>query len=116
MLSDGLFLSQQRKEQRMVEIDRIRMKAALAKWVKKHNITIVSFSEKMEYTYTHAWGVLRGKLEFTTETFGRFVLAYGLNAGRELMVLAGYPDEIIDPQNLDAQKVPVVYLDAQESA
>lgn len=99
----------------MAEIDKGRLKQALRGWVKKHKVSITDFSEKMDYTYAHAWGILRGKLEFTTETFGRFILAYGLAAGQELMSMAGVPDEIKGP-DADAERIPVVYVEAQEPA
>jgi hypothetical protein len=92
----------------MADFDKSKLKTALNEWVKKHNLTIVMFSEKMGYTYTHAWSLLRGRVDFTTEVFGRFVFAYGIDAGQELMKLAGLPDGIQGPEGAD--RIPVTYV------
>ena len=65
------------------------LKDGLIVWVEKHNIRITDFAFEMEYTYKHAWSILRGGSPFTSEAFGRFVLAYGTDAACELLALAG---------------------------
>ena len=88
------------------------LKAGLRAWTERHEISINDFRKAMNYTYAYSWDLLRGKAKFTTSTYGRFVAAYGLAAGQELMQLAGYPTELPRPE--EAQPVPVVYIEGKK--
>lgn len=63
---------------------------ALRTWIYKNGITVRDFSEVMGYTYSHAWGLSarKGARKFTTASWGRFIVAYGLAAFREVCSLA----------------------------
>jgi hypothetical protein len=92
----------------MSEFSGDKLKAGLQAWAEKNQISINQFRKYMDYTYAYSWDLLRGKAIFSAEAFGRFVLAYGMQAGQELMVLAGYPDAL--PRLEECQEVPVVYV------
>jgi hypothetical protein len=92
----------------MSEFDGEKLKAGLQAWAAEREISINAFRQKMDYTYAYSWDLLRGKSIFSAEAFGRFILAYGIEAGQELMQLAGYPDALPRPEG--AQAVPVVYV------
>lgn len=96
----------------MSEFDGEKLKAGLRAWVEEHEVTINAFRQKMNYTYAYSWDLLRGKAIFSAEAFGRFILAYGMEAGQELMQLAGYPDAL--PMPAGTQSVPVVYVGVEE--
>lgn len=91
----------------MSEFDGEKLKIGLQTWAEANEISINDFRQKMDYTYAYSWDILRGKAIFSAEAFGRFVLAYGMEAGQELMRLAGYPNAL--PRPAEAQAVPVVY-------
>ena len=74
-----------------MEYDGMKLKAGLQAWTERHEISINNFRKQMEYTYAYSWDLLRGKAGVSRETFGRFCLAFGLEASQELMQLAGYP-------------------------
>lgn len=92
----------------MAEVQTKDLTPALRAWVKKNKISINDFAAEMGYSYAYAWTVLRGKGKFTAESFGRFVFAYGLQSGQEIMALAGYPSHLGKPA--DAKAVPIVYV------
>ena len=96
----------------MSEFDGERLKAGLQAWAEANKITINAFRQKMDYTYAYSWDILRGKAIFSAEAFGRFVLAYGMEAGQEMMRLAGYPNAL--PRPAGAQVVPLVYVGVEE--
>ena len=96
----------------MSEFDGEKLKAGLQAWTEEHEISINAFRKAMNYTYAHAWDLLRGRVIFSGDGFGRFVLAYGMQAGQELMELAGYPNAL--PRPAGAQAVPLVYVGAEE--
>jgi len=95
-----------------MEYDEMKLKAGLQAWTERHEISINDFRKAMNYTYAHGWGLLRGKVAVSRETFGRFCLAFGLEASQELMQLAGYPTELPRPE--EAQPVPVVYIEGKK--
>jgi len=70
-------------------IEKMSLKDALPAWCDEHGISITEFSEKMGYTYAHAWGLLRGKVPVSIAVVGQFVLAFGLDAARQLLEAAG---------------------------
>jgi hypothetical protein len=96
----------------MSEFEGEKLKEGLQKWAKTEDISINNFHKKMGYTYAYSWDLLRGKAVFSAEAFGRFILAYGIEAGQELMALAGYPNAL--PRPAGAQAVPVVYVGVEE--
>ena len=98
----------------MAEFDGKKLKAGLQAWAGANEISINDFRRKMDYAYAYSWDLLRGKAVFSVEAFGRFVLAYGMEAGQELMQLAGYPDAL--PRLARAQVVPVVYVAGEAPA
>jgi len=95
-----------------MEYDGMKMKTGLQAWAEKYGVSINDFCKQMEYTYAHGWGLLHGKVAVSRETFGRFCLAFGLEASQELMQLAGYPTELPRPE--EAQPVPVVYIEGKK--
>lgn len=68
---------------------KLDLKGALEKWAEKKQIRPTDFAKDMGYTASYGWNLLRGDAEFTVEALGRFVLAYGADATRELLVSAG---------------------------
>ena len=96
----------------MTEFDGMKLKAGLQAWAAETEISITDFRKQMDYTYSYSWDLLRGKAIFSAEAFGRFILAYGIEAGQDLMQLAGYPDALPKPEG--AQTVPVVYISGEE--
>ena len=71
-----------------------KLKSGLVLWASAHEVKPVDFADKMGYAYATAWDLLRGKRPYTPEAFGRFALAYGTEAAKELMELAELPDGI----------------------
>lgn len=59
-------------------------KQALQDWAAKTRVTPTEFARKMGYTYNHAYQLLRGNVEVTLETLGRFVVAYGAKAAQPI--------------------------------
>jgi hypothetical protein len=96
----------------MAEFDNEKLKTGLRLWAKKNKIVIAGFQRTMGYTYAYSWDLLRGRGIFSVKVFGRFILAYGILAGQELMRLAGYPDALPMPEG--AQAVPLVYVAGEE--
>jgi hypothetical protein len=72
------------------------LKSGLVLWAGKHDVTPKAFAMRMDYQYTTAWSILRGKNPFTVDAFGRFCLAYGLLAGTEVVELAKLVEEKYD--------------------
>lgn len=70
-------------------LEKTDLKSALPTWCEKNDISITKFAEKMGYTYAHAWSILRGKVPVSVTVVGQFVLAFGLEAARELLDSAG---------------------------
>ena len=95
-----------------MEYDGMKMKTGLQAWAEKYGVSINDFRKAMNYTYAYSWDLLRGKVAVSRETFGRFCLAFGLEASQELMQLAGYPTELPRPEK--AQPVPVVYIEGKK--
>jgi len=96
----------------MSKFDGEKLKAGLQAWTEEHEISINAFRQAMGYTYAYSWDLLHGEAIFSVGAFGRFVLAYGMEAGQELMQLAGYPNAL--PRPAGAQAVPVVYVGVEE--
>ena len=78
-----------------------KLKSGLVLWAEEHEVKPADFAEKMNYVYAYAWGVLRGKREFTKESFGRFSVAYGMTAAIELLKLADLPEPVESVGRLD---------------
>lgn len=93
-------------------IERTSLKDTLPAWCDEHGISITEFAEKMGYTYAHAWGVLRGKVPASVTIVGQFVLAFGLEAARELLDMAGvaYGYRVVESE-LKAEPVMVAEVD-----
>ncbi|MBT7071402.1 MAG: hypothetical protein HN855_10450 [Anaerolineae bacterium] len=65
----------------------IDLKKGLALWVEAHT-DISTFSKVMNYTYQHAWSLVRSKTPITDGVVGRFVLGYGIDALSEWFSVA----------------------------
>lgn len=63
-----------------MRIDWERMSLAFLDWAEKFDVSPTEFSDRCEYSYQHAWMLLSGKTLVKTDTFGRIVLAYGVEA------------------------------------
>ena len=63
------------------------LKEALKAWVEKHT-SIPDFSKAMGYSYQHSWSLVSSKAPVTDSVIGRFALAYGAEAFKELLSLA----------------------------
>lgn len=92
----------------------LNLKAGLAQWAQKNNIRPSAFARAMGYNPAYGWAILRGNAPFTIESVGRFVMAYGLEATREMLTLAGLPETAVStlPHPEGAQAVPVLTLGA----
>lgn len=97
----------------MTEAEEIqeKLKSGLVLWAAAHDVRPVDFALKMKYAYSHAWSLLCGKLAFTPEALGRFVLGYGLENTAQLLKMAALPygvtvEALAGPE--DAAIVPVV--------
>lgn len=73
------------------------LKDGLVAWAKNNEIKAATFASKMEYSYSHAWSLLRGKRDFTPEALGRFVLSYGTGQAQELLDLASVHNDVNIP-------------------
>lgn len=60
-------------------------KAALVEWAEKNEVTPANFALDMDYTYNHAYQLLRGDAEVTPEMLGRFIITYGTEAAQPLV-------------------------------
>ena len=65
-------------------VDPITPKQVLVQWTEEHGIGITDFANRMGYTYTYAWQLLRGKAEIKSDLLGRMVLAFGAESVREI--------------------------------
>lgn len=52
-------------------------KQALQEWAKANKITAANFARATGYSYQHAWRLLAGDTEPTTDTLGRIVVGFG---------------------------------------
>lgn len=50
-------------------------KTVLKEWATENAVTPARFAQITGYAYDHAWGLMNGKRELTTETIGRLVQA-----------------------------------------
>ena len=69
------------------------LKRALAAWANAKEISITEFAKTMNYTYHHAYGLLRGERSVSAETLGRVLLNYGPKAAAEITELAANHQE-----------------------
>jgi hypothetical protein len=58
---------------------------ALLWWTSDRGISPTDFSERMDYTYNHAYQLLKGIQPVSDATIGRFVLCYGVEAFGEVL-------------------------------
>ncbi|PKN93962.1 MAG: hypothetical protein CVU44_06050 [Chloroflexi bacterium HGW-Chloroflexi-6] len=79
----------------------INLKTAMAQWVEQQGVRPVDFARKMGYSSAYAWSLLRGQANVTTETLGRFVMAYGSQAAGEVLALAS-TTEVVSTETLPA--------------
>lgn len=82
--------------------------AGLRAWAHKHEISPADLAAELGYDKVYAWTLLRGKGEVKEQALGKFVLAFGIEATKELLDLAA---ELVDFEFLpgpdDADAVPV---------
>lgn len=65
------------------------MKSALQRWAEAQGIRPNDFAEKTQYSYQHAYNLLRGSANVTDETLGRLARVYGVEAVQEILALSG---------------------------
>lgn len=97
---------------------KLSLKEAVTLWCQIKGVGIPEFQEKMNYTYQHAWGLLRGEREFTDAALGGFVKSFGTEAAREVLVMCGLEDDerlsVLERPNdaaADPDATPVLALD-----
>ena len=74
------------------QIKETNLKNGLRKWVEQKEISIPDFARQMEYSYNHAYQLLRGTYAaVTAEVIGRIVLVFGAEAAEEILDLANAP-------------------------
>ena len=83
------------------------LKTALNAWAEQNNVRPSAFARAMGYTPSYGWSLLRGQADVTPEAFGRFVLAYGVEAAEQVMKMAGLRTENL-PRSESAQILPTV--------
>jgi hypothetical protein len=69
----------------------MNLKNGLIRWARKNEKKPVDFALEMNYAYATAWGLIRGKMPFTQEAFGRFTIVYGVDSAADLLALAELP-------------------------
>ena len=62
-----------------------QMTARLRAWAEQNKISPAEFARAMDYSYNHAYQLLRGNVEVTENTLGRLALAYGADAVAEIV-------------------------------
>lgn len=85
----------------------INLKTAMAQWVEQQGIRPVDFARRMGYSSAYGWSLLRGQAEVTSETLGRFLVAYGSQAAGEVLALAGVVSTETLPASANATTIPV---------
>ena len=65
------------------------MGKALGVWMKRRNIRVVDLQKKMGWSYQYSWHVARGKQKFSRAAYGTFIMAFGVDALREVARIAG---------------------------
>lgn len=68
----------------MEQQERELLTAALRKWAEHHSINPADFARVTGYSYNHAFQVLRGKLQASSETIGKILLTYGVGSATEI--------------------------------
>jgi hypothetical protein len=81
------------------------LKTALTTWAEQNDVRPSAFARAMGYTPSYGWSLLRGQADMTPEAFGRFVLAYGVEAAEQVMKMAGLKAESLSRSD-DAQTIP----------
>jgi hypothetical protein len=89
---------QKKRIKQMSEKNEPNLKEGIAKWAEKNNVRPVDFARAMGYSAAYGWSLLRGEAAMTTESLGRFVLAYGPDAAQDLLSLANTPASPEGPQ------------------
>jgi predicted transcriptional regulator len=74
-----------KKEFYMSDLSIIDLKAGLKEWAERHAISAPEFQRKMGYSYNHAYQILKGAKDVTSDTLGRIGLAYGGSAVEEIL-------------------------------
>jgi hypothetical protein len=100
--------------------EKLDLKGSLKKWGEKKGIRPTDFAKDMGYTSAYGWAILRGEAEFKVEALGRFVLAYGADATRELLTEAGATRiesvSTLPRPSRKSQIVPVVSITPRKTA
>jgi len=65
------------------------MGKALGVWMKRRNIRVVDLQKKMGWSYQYSWHVARGNQKFSRAAYGTFIMAFGVDAFREVARIAG---------------------------
>lgn len=74
-------------------VSEVDLKAALQRWAEEKGISPAEFARALDYSYNHAYQLLRGDLPVTVETIGRMALAFD---AQEVQKLLGYS---VEPAN-----------------
>ena len=66
----------------MTDINQAAAKKILDQWLADQKISITDFSKALDYHYTWAWSLVRGKAPLRSEFIGRMLAAYGPEAAQ----------------------------------
>jgi hypothetical protein len=62
------------------------LKAGLRRWAEVNGISVPDFARKMEYSYNHAYQLLRGTYaDATPMMIGKVAMAYGADAAQQIL-------------------------------
>lgn len=70
------------------KVEQVDLTPALRIWAKRKNIRPVDLQRALGWSYSHAWGVLRGSYKFSQEAYGHFFMVYGLPELEEILRIA----------------------------
>lgn len=59
-------------------------KQAVEAWLEAQNVSLGEFAKAMDYTYAHAWALVRGQANLSDEFVGRLLAAYGAEAAEPI--------------------------------
>ena len=65
------------------------MGKALGVWMKRRNIRVVDLQKKIGWSYQYSWHVARGNQKFSRAAYGTFIMAFWVDALREVARIAG---------------------------
>lgn len=66
-----------------------KLTKAIRVWAKRKGIRPADFARAMEWSYNHAWRVLKDGDSFTLAACGQFAYAFGMETLTEIFRIAG---------------------------